>query len=268
LVAPRLVAPATYAYPVEAGTDLFAATMLSGLSIGGTPQQDWRWLPPLCARLGSALRECHERSSELHTRPALPRANDVTRRVRGLLGADAPPEVAAVRAALGECPRLRVAQAAALRRFRRSPDPVTLHGRYAPGQMLVQSPPERVASPAVYVAGWLEAATGPAAYDAGYFIGELMELAATATDLRHEEAERGLHAAVSGFYDAYVSGSAARLPGDFAEQVAAFAALKIIEHLARFAQYFGDPGPGAARLLHAADALLCPEQGLTRVFAG
>ncbi len=268
LVAPVPVAPATYAYPVGAGAELFAAMLLRGLGVGGAPRQDWLWLLPLCARLGAALRDVHEVSRGTHTRPALPRANDVTRRVRGLIGAGLTTDAASVRDTLAEFPRLRAALIASVRRFYRDPDPATLHGRYAPGQILVDARPESAALPEVHVAGWLEAASGPPAYDAGYFIGELMELAVFAAGMRHAAAEHGLRMAAREFYNAYVSRSAATLPEGFAEHAAEFAALKIVEHVARFVRYFGDPGPEVARLLRAADSLLCPDQGPRRMVGG
>jgi hypothetical protein len=228
---------------------------------------DWAWLPPLCADLGAYLGQAQRHPFSVFDTPELPRSCDVTRRVGMFLAGthDRTPALTAVARDLAGFPRLTGALTAAVRHFRTAPHPVLLHGRCSPAFVLATPANDGTAvAPATYVVGWLEAARGPSAYDAGYFIGELIELAVTAGDQGQEGAVGWLTAAVRSFYHAYAA-TAPPSVGDLPRLVTRYAALKIVEHVLRFATYYGEDGVSAGRLLSAADAMLSPEQGLMRL---
>jgi hypothetical protein len=271
-VLPVEVAAGVYAFPVPVRSDLVVDPLLQHL-LGTAPSGPrWPWLPPLCGRLGAYLRAFHELTPNSGLSPDLPRPNHVVMAVHQLLagahaGSDA---LATLVEQLAVRPRLRQGLATALRGFGTGADQVLVHGRFAPANILQPSLRANgdLAPADAYVIGWLDATLGPPAYDVGHFVGELAELTALAREVGDGNAVARLRAATRAFYAAYVARSTVALPKEFPTQVAAFAALKITEHVIRFTTLYGDGGPSARRLLRAADDLLGSGGDLTEALIG
>jgi len=128
-----------------------------------------------------------------------------------------------------------------------------LHGRLGPASIF-RAPGSDVA----YVAGWLDATIGPATLDVGCIVGDLAECASTALLLGGDRLAVAVTAAIRELAAGYAA-SPHPLPALFPAAVADVAALKIVEHVARFTRHIGDSGSSAFHLLTAAESLLHPD---------
>ena len=140
-----------------------------------------------------------------------------------------------------------------------STEPVVLHGEPGTGHVLV---PERpTVGPLAVLTGWSGGPRGPAWFDVGYLIGDLVEIAHL---LRGVDRERvlALAAAVREGYD-----PAGGLPGSFWHGARDAAVVKVLDHEARIASAFG-PRPDTQRFLRAvAHSILDPRSAPGSVLA-
>jgi hypothetical protein len=123
--------------------------------------------------------------------------------------------------------------------------PVGLHGRFSSGAVLV-------GGGSFAVSGWLESWCGPRAYDLGYMVGELLELAS-----RSEPAgERQLRAHAVGLVRAYAWGCDGPAAAEVAAQLGPYTAARVVRHLLSNVRRFGADRDTLAAALGPIDSLL------------
>lgn len=177
----------------------------------------------LGAELGRLLRRLHDTPSRTAAEP------DAVRRV---LAVDPPGRTDRELGAAWD--RVRAGWAAG--------PAVRLHGEPSTGHLLVPSRPERDAEVLAVLIGWTGRPAGPAWFDVGYLIGDLLELAQL-TPLKDDLIE--LATRVRRGYD----GDRPR-PAAFWRSAADAAAVKVLDHEARIVSSFG-PQPQASAALSA-----------------
>lgn len=262
---PLELGPGAFATVVFSPVEPAAEALRRDLSHPDGAANSWPWLPSLSRRLGEHLRLRHEETRGLATLPALAVPNPVIARVERLLAGPPrqPARMSYLAGTVNARPRLRRALSQAITACHgKRRDRVLLHGRYAPAAIL------RATDDSGFdvVTAWLDAMQGPPAYDLGYFIGELAECEALARTLGRTAAAACCRRAIAAFLGGYAAGDP-RLPRTVVSLVAPFAALKLVEHVARFTQRFGPTGSNASDLITTADDLLDPRGWLIRLLA-
>lgn len=120
---------------------------------------------------------------------------------------------------------------------------VTLHGEPATGHVLVPHASHDRPAPLAVLTGWSGGPTGPAWFDVGYLIGDLVEVAhLVPADARAEVL--ALARAVRQGYD-----PADLLPQEFWERTRDAAVLKLLDHEARIVSAFGEQAGAQVRAL-------------------
>jgi hypothetical protein len=258
----RMVVPA---FPDEIGPGLFASAIPERVEPVADPllraaygvagrEVDLGWLAPLAGRLGTWLRASQDGATGEGLN-ALPASNPVVDAVADLLAGSpgGAPSMTRLARAIHQWPRLVRALQDAVRAYR-SPEGtrLPLHGRFGPAAV-VGAP----GSGAVYITGWIDAGRGSGVFDAGYFVGELAECAATARLTGRMELAEQLGDAIRAFAAGYAAG---KPPGGrrFPATIADLAGLKVVEHVARYTRHFGDAGASASQLLAVAESLVDP----------
>lgn len=154
---------------------------------------------------------------------------------------------------LCEQPRLVAALSELCAGWSRCRDSAVLHGSFCPGYVAVADgapDPRRL-----QVLGWYDAALGPPAFDAGWLLGELRELAAARAG--HDPAGIAvLRACGRAFLGAYLDARPACAPAAFVADCERFAALKIASHLVAFVRGYGFDADAVAAQLALAGAVL------------
>jgi hypothetical protein len=262
---PVEIGPGAFATVVSGPVEQVAEPLLRDILRPAGADAGWPWLPSLSRRLGEHLRLRHQETRGLPTLASLASPNPVIARVEDLLGG-APRQPARMNRLAGTVaahPRLSRALCHAVVSCQsKRRDRVLLHGRFAPAAILRSTR----AGGVDVVYAWLDAMQGPAAYDLGYFVGELAECEAIARALGRTGSADCCRRAIATFVAGYTD-AGGRLRPNVSAGIAPFAALKIVEHVARFTQRFGAPGSDADHLLAAANDLLDPRGWLTQLLA-
>lgn len=260
---PDEIGPGLFARAIPERVENIADLLLRAVYGVADRDADLGWLAPLAGRLGTWLRAGQDETTGDEAE-ALPASNPVIDAVAGLLAGSpggSPPMIRLARA-IHQRPRLVRALQDAVRAYR-SPGGINmpLHGRFGPAAVL-----HAPASGVAYLTGWSDAARGPGLFDAGYFVGELAECAATARLTGRRELAMQLADAIHAFAVGYAAG---RTPGGrrFPAAIADLAGLKVVEHVARYTRHFGDPGAPAIHLLTVAESLVDPHGWLADLVA-
>jgi hypothetical protein len=223
----------------------------------GTPQR-WPALADDCAELGAFVARLHDRPLDTAHAAALARPDRQMARVRALVtrGRGAPPATLPVERLqedlLTGFPRL----AGALADWTAAPadhgQPVLMHGSLGPSFVIRNS---ATGEGLLHVIGWLAAGVGPRARDVGWFLGELLELAAAWQQVApHREAE--LRTAAGALVRAYVETSARGGDAAFFDALPRFAAAKIVHHVWQTATYVAYDPNAFVHMLSAAELAL------------
>jgi len=237
------------------GTRLLVDRMLPGNRLDGP---DAPALVASFAHLGEILAQIHERRPPTRTlRPLLRRHPRVAELEQLLDRGRAPqPELALERlqeAALCEQPRLVAALAKQCAAWEHCPRSTILHGAFCPGYVAV--PDDALDARRMQLLGWYDAGFGPPAFDAGWLLGELRELAAARAD--EDPAGCGVvRGCGRAFLGAYLDSRPGIAASPFVAASDRFAALKIASHLVSFVRGYGFRAEPVAQQLALAAAVL------------
>ena len=220
--------------------------------------RDWPSFAEDCRFLGTFLARLHSAESSGANAVALLREDVAMRRVVELLhrGRGDPPATLGLERLqehlLTGFPELAGALRSLCMSSGRAARSVVLHGRFSSG-FVIRDSAAPTGSPKVI--GWLEASYGPAAWDVGWFVAELLEVAAGWRELSTAREATVRHGAVV-FLGAYASARSGPLGEDFYHALAGYSAFKIVHHLWMFAAFMPYEVATAEALLEAASAAL------------
>ena len=210
-------------------------------------------------RLGDVLAELHERRARGRTLRALLRRHPRIEELAGLLdrGRTAPqPTLALERlqeSVLCDQPGLAASLIERCAMWERCPSSSILHGTFCPGYVAVPDGP--LDPQRLQVLGWYDSAFGPPAFDTGWLLGELRELA----EARAGEDPAGcdlLRECGRRFLGAYLDRRPSMAASAFVVETEQFAAMKIVSHLVAYVRGYGfDAGIVAAQLALASRVL-------------
>lgn len=210
-------------------------------------------------RLGDVLARLHDHRADAKTLRPLLRPHARVAELALLLdrGRAAPqPELSLERlqeTALCEQPELVASLTELCSGWGRCPNSSILHGTFCPGYVALPDGP--LDSRALQLLGWYDGAFGPPAFDAGWLLGELRELAAARDD--DDAAGRDLlRECGRRFLRAYLDRRPGLAPAAFVDECERFAALKIVSHLVAFVRGFGFDAAAVTAQLALADAVL------------
>lgn len=251
---PIEIAPGTFATALPEPVENVADSLLRAVFGVAQPETDLDWLAPLCHRLGA-----YARTHALERAAAVPvplGGSRVVATVAHLLAGapGAAPRTIALARTIAASPRLVRALQDAVRTAHAESEAVPLHGRFGPAAIL-RAP----GSGTAFLTGWLDVCAGPAVFEAGYLIGELAECATVARLVGRPALAAVVEEAIRAFAAGYAGPDSDSDPARLAARLADIAALKIVEHVARFTRHFGDAGPSAHHLLGVAESLGDPD---------
>lgn len=264
VVLPTIGERATAIYPGLPASSLLVDALLPGRPLAIGPQQ----LRAVCRELARYLARLHATPRAtlphalLRDSPALHTVMELVARRRGAapatLGLEAVQE-------LLTCERHQLAEAlaSACGRFDQCADSVLLHGRFCPG-FVVATAKGDVAD--LRIIGWTAAAFGPAEFDLGWCVGELEELAKARQPADAVGAQL-LRGAGGELVRAYLRECPAADPLRVARECGAYAAVKVVAHLAEYARYFALDRSEADAQLALAERLIEPAWA-ARLLAG
>lgn len=137
--------------------------------------------------------------------------------------------------------------------WERCPNSAVLHGTFCPGYVAVPDGP--LDPQRLQLLGWYDSAFGPPAFDAGWLLGELRELAAA----RADDDPAGydvLRECGRRFLRAYLDNRPGVGASAFIAECERFAAMKIVSHIVAFVRGYGFDAEAVATQLALAAAVL------------
>ncbi len=255
VVLPTISERATAIYPGLPASSLLVDALLPTGPVTTSPQK----LLCVCRQLARCLARLHATPRAtlphalLRDSPALHAVMALVERRRGTapetLGLEAVQELLTY-----DRRQLAAALASACGRFNQCADSVLLHGRFCPGFVVATV---RGDATDLRIIGWTTAAFGPAEFDLGWWVGELEELA-DARQAADAPGARLLRIAAAAFVRAYLTDRPAADPLQFARECGAYAAVKVVAHLAEYARYFALDRSAAEAQLALAERLIEP----------
>lgn len=210
-------------------------------------------------RLGDVLGQLHQRRARPHTLRALLRRHPRVEELARLLdrGRTAPqPTLALERlqeAVLCDTPVLAGTLIERCEMWERCPSSSILHGTFCPGYVAVPDGP--LDPRRIQLLGWYDSAFGPPAFDAGWLLGELRELA----EARAGDDPAGcemLRECGRRFLGAYLDSRPSIEAAAFVAECEQFAAMKIVSHLVAFVRGYGFDADAVAAQLALARRVL------------
>ncbi len=240
-----------------AGQRVLVDILLPGSAIDGDARSA---LIAVFERLGVVLARLHDHRADAKTlRPLLRPHARVAELARLLDRSRAAPQPALSlerlqEAALCEQPALVASLTELCSAWGRCPNSSILHGTFCPGYVVL---PDGPLNPrALQLLGWYDSAFGPSAFDAGWLLGELRELAAARAAADDAAGSDVLRECGRRFLRAYLDRRPGLVAPAFVDECERFAALKIVSHLVAFVRGFGFDSQAVSAQLALADAVL------------
>lgn len=262
---PRLTSSSLAVYGPLTSPKMMIEALVPDLS-GSHPR--WPVLSQDCAALGRFLARLHDASSSDASASALLRQDPALERIAQLVmrGRGAPPSSLPVERLQEHLIAVHPGLAAGLAQLCSDHGATTrsvpLHGRFSPGFVVRDSAAGRGT---LHVIGWLSAGYGPAAWDVGWFLGELHEVATAWRDL--EPARSGLlHEGGLTFLRTYLQERGTPIGEGFYDDLGRYSALRIVYRLWESATFVAYESSVFELMLNAAAAAF--ERSWLDVLAG